>query len=239
VKRTVVIIFSLIVFACPEYCQELTRSEGLILFHGLVMDAGTQSPLANSQILINRRFSSVSDKEGKFTFYVNRSDTVVFSMLGYKPEQLIISDTLSGREFIVGIYLNADTLSIGEVIIMPRLRNLKTEILKPRSEPDVVEEYAKYNVALSAYQGRMGQNRLGDPISNYEILRQKQIADAYSKGQIPSDRMIGLSPFLLIPAAYLLMNGLPPKPSSYKPQLSIQEIDQIHRKYLETLKQRE
>ena len=203
------------------------------------MDAGTQSPLANSQILINRRFSSVSDKEGKFTFYVNRSDTVVFSMLGYKPEQLIISDTLSGREFIVGIYLNADTLSIGEVIIMPRLRNLKTEILKPRREPDVVEEYAKYNVALSAYQGRMGQNKLGDPVSNYEILRQKQIADAYSKGQIPSDRMIGLSPFLLIPAVYLLMNGLPPKPSSYKPQLSVQEIDQIHRKYLETLKQRE
>ncbi len=238
-KRTFSLLIFLGVFTNPDYCQELQRTEGLILFHGVVMDATTRTPLANSQIIINRRYLSLSDSEGKFTFYVNRSDTVVVRLLGYKPAQFFISDSLAAREYIAGIYLHSDTLSIGEVIIVPRLRNLKSEMLNTRRELNVPLENAKYNVALSAYQGKMGQNKLGDPFSNYEVLRQKQRADAYSKGQIPSDRILGLSPFLLIPAAYLLMNGLPEKPSAMQPQLTNQEINQIHKKYLETLKQKE
>jgi hypothetical protein len=50
--------------------------------------------------------------------------------------------------------------------------------------------------------------------------------------------MIGLSPLLLIPAAYLLMNGLPEKPGAYQPHLTDQDINQIHQKYLKTIKQK-
>ena len=77
-------------------------------------------------------------------------------------------------------------------------------------------------------------NEVADPANNYELLRQKQKFDAYEKGGIPSDKMIGLSPFLLVPAAYLLIHGLPEKPTPYKPQLTDQEVDEIHKKYLET-----
>jgi hypothetical protein len=38
----------------------------------------------------------VSDKEGKFSFYVNRRDTVVLTRLGYKTVNFIVSDTLTG-----------------------------------------------------------------------------------------------------------------------------------------------
>jgi hypothetical protein len=47
--------------------------------------------------------------------------------------------------------------------------------------------------------------------------------------------MVGLSPLLLIPAAYLLINGLPEKTAPMKSNLTRQELDQIHKKYLETL----
>jgi hypothetical protein len=47
--------------------------------------------------------------------------------------------------------------------------------------------------------------------------------------------MVGLSPLLLIPAAYLLINGLPEKQVPMKSNLTRQELDQIHKKYLETL----
>ena len=70
--------------------------------------------------MINRNFSSVSDKDGTFAFYVHPNDTVVFKSLGYKPATMIISDTLIGREYIAGIYLKSDTVSIGEVVIIPR-----------------------------------------------------------------------------------------------------------------------
>ena len=221
------------------YTQEVSVSQGFIRFSGIVMDSRTNSPLANTQIIINRRYLSVSDQEGKFAFYVNRRDTVVYTRLGYKTAHFIVSDTLAGREFLAGIYMSSDTLEIAEVIITPRLRNLKSELMNSKIEPNIPLENAKYNLALSAYQGRMGQNKMGDPAINYKVLQQKQQDEAYSKGQLPSDRIAGLSPFLLLPAAYLLINGFPDKPSPMESQLTRQEIDRINRIYLEKIKQKE
>ena len=214
--------------------QEVPNTGNAILFHGIVMDADTKTPLEGSQIIINRSFSSVSDHEGKFAFNVNRLDTVKFSMLGYKPAIFFISDTLRGNEFIAGVYMHTDTLAIGEIVIVPRFRNLKSEMLNPRSEPDPQLDNAKYNLELSAYQGKITQGKLGDPASNYEFLRQKQRSEAYSKGQIPSDRIVGLSPFMIIPAVYLLMNGFPQKPPALQPRLTDQELRMIYKKYLDT-----
>ncbi|MEI8225232.1 MAG: hypothetical protein WCG82_04835 [Bacteroidota bacterium] len=237
-KSIFFIILSICILNQAGFSQGKENAGIRILFHGLVMDANTLSPLANSQIMINRAFSSVSGNDGTFAFYVNRNDTVVFKSLGYKSTILFVSDTLTGREFIAGIYMNSDTLSIGEVVIVPRLINLKSEIMNAKTKTPATMENARYNVAVSAYQGRNSQNRLGDPASNYELLRQNQKVDAYERGGIPSDKMVGLSPLLLIPAAYLLLHGLPEKPAPLKPQLSDQEVDQIQKKYIETLKQR-
>jgi hypothetical protein len=97
---------------------------------------------------------------------------------------------------------------------------------------------ARYNIAISAYQGRTTQGKLGDPQSNYDLIRQKQKNDAYEKGGIPSDRIAGISPLLLIPAAYLLIHGVPERPAPYENKLTLQELDQIQKKYLESLKQK-
>ncbi len=232
-KQIAIILFLFFLINFPVNSQQSKGSQGLILFNGIVMDSGTNSPLANTQVIINRSYLSVSDKEGRFAFYVNRRDTVVFTRLGYKTANFIVSDTLAGREFLAGIYMSSDTLSIAEVIITPRLRNLKSELMNSKIEPNIQMENAKYNLALSAYQGRMGQNKMGDPAINYKVLQQKQQDEAYSKGQLPSDRIVGLSPFLLIPAVYLLINGFPDKPAAMESQLTPQEIDRLNRIYLE------
>lgn len=237
-KSIFFLILSICILNQAVFSQEKGNAGIRIIFHGLVMDANTLSPLANSQIMINRTFSSVSSDDGTFAFYVNRNDTVVFNSLGYKATILYVSDTLTGREFIAGVYMHTDTLSIGEVVIVPSLRNLKSEILNARSKTPTTFDNARYNVAISAYQGRNSQGKLGDPASNYALLSQKQKIDAFERGGIPSDKMVGLSPLLLIPVAYFLIHGLPEKPAPLKSQLSDQEVDQIQKKYLETLKQR-
>jgi hypothetical protein len=99
-------------------------------------------------------------------------------------------------------------------------------------------ENAKYNFAVSSYQGRVNQNKLGDAATNYAMLREQQKNDAYSKGQIPPDKIAGLSPLLLIPAVYLLINGLPDKPSAVKPVVSDQETNMIISRYMEFLKKK-
>lgn len=232
-KQFILIMFLLLLMSNRGYPQEVSVSQGLIRFNGIVMDSKTNYPLANTQIIINRRHLFVSDKEGNFAFYVNKRDTVVFTRLGYRTAHFLVSDTLTGREFLAGIYMSSDTLEIAEVIITPRLRNLKSELMNSKIKPNIPLENAKYNLALSAYQGRMGQNKMGDPAINYKVLQQKQQDEAYSKGQLPSDRIVGLSPFLLLPAAYLLINGFPDKPSPMESQLTSQEIDRINRIYLE------
>jgi hypothetical protein len=234
-----IILFLITFFVLIQSCfsQQNANSETRILFHGIVKDAGTFSPLSNSQILINREFHSVSSADGTFSFYVKSMDTVLFKHLGYKSALLNVSDTLAGREFVAGIFMNSDTISIGEVIIVPRFRNLKSEIMNAPSKIPPTMENARYNVALSAYQGRTTQGKLGDPATNYELLRQRQKVYAYEKGGIPSDKMIGISPLLLIPAAYLLIRGLPEKLAPFEQKPTSQELEQIQKKYLESLKQ--
>jgi len=238
-KRFLIIGSSMFIFVYSGLSQVQDSAESKILFRGLIIDASTFSPVSNSQIMINDAFSSVSGADGSFSFYVNRNDTVIFRSLGYKESVMHISDTLPGREYITGIYLKGDTLAIPEVIILPGYKNLKSEIMNAKTKEPTAMDNARYNVAVSAYQGKYGQNVLGDPLTNYSLINTKQKIDAFEKGGIPSNNMVGFNALLLIPAAaYLFLHGFPENAASYQPQLTDQEVAQVHKKYLDTHKQR-
>lgn len=219
-------------FIDPVLSQEKDQSDIKILFQGRLFDSETYKPLPGSQLFINQKFTSVTDDNGSFAVYVNVNDSLVFSRAGYKPEKIAISDTLAGKQYVAGIFMTTDTLDIGEVIIVPRMNSLRSQLLNARSVPSIEMENARQNIAISAYQGRVSTGNLGDPASNYELLRQKQKINAYEKGGIPSDRIVGFSPFMILSAAYLLMNGLPEKPSPPKPEISDSELDEIMDRYL-------
>jgi hypothetical protein len=236
-KKIWLILYVVLINGTCGFSQTRLTQERIMLFSGIIMDARTLEPLPDAQIKIGRSFVSTSDKEGTFTIRVNRKDTIVFSLLGYQSAYYYVTDTLAGNDFAAGVYMNTDTLSIGEVVIVPRIQSLKYDILKtPPTSPEM--ENAKYNMAISAYQGRMAMSKLGDPESNYSVIQQKRLRDASEKGTIPSDRIVGFSPFMLIGVAYLLINGLPEKPPPMKSALTRQELDQIHKKYLETVKRK-
>jgi hypothetical protein len=236
-RLLIFILFNTLLFN-SIFGQESINQGRSMLFQGIVMEKQNEKPLPNAQIFINRSFSSVSNDYGRFAFYASENDTVTFRLLGFKPLFFYITDTLTGKEFIAGIFMCADTVLIDEVVILPRLANLKADIFSPRSETSRQNQNASNNLALSAYQARMTQNKLGDPSLNYEVLRQRQKNEAYTKGQIPSDRIVGLSPLMLIPAAYMLLHGLPQKPAPLQPSLTEQEVNEIHKRYMESLKDR-
>jgi hypothetical protein len=202
-----------------------------ILLRGVVISALSGDRLPNVQIIRNGEKAKVTGGEGTFSLYAFRKDTVIFSCLGFKPLSLIVPDTLRGNEFVTGVYMNTDTLEIGEVIILPGLRNLKAAALISGEGPSRETENARNNVSIAAYQGRTGQGRLGDPATNYEILRQRQRIDAYEKGGIPSDKIAGISPLLLIPAAYMLIKGKPDTPEAPEPSLSKADLERIAVEY--------
>jgi hypothetical protein len=234
-KRVGFILVMILIYGFDGFGQAGKITDSKLLFNGIVRDASTLEPLPNSQITINRSFTSVSETDGTFAIRVSRKDTVGFSLLGYHSSFFYVSDSLAGTEFMAGVYMNTDTMSIGEVIIIPRYPFLRSDILKAPAESKPEIENAKYNMAISAYQGRIAISTLGDPASNYALLHQKQAIDASEKGGIPSDRMVGFSPFSLIGVAYLLLHGLPEKPVPMKSTLTRQELDQLNNKYLESL----
>ena len=233
-KRIFLFVVSSYLIVNSSFCQQREGTQSTILFHGIVMDANTLAPISNTQVLINNAFSYLSNIDGTFSFYVFRKDTVVFKHLGYKATEWLVSDSLKGKEFNAGIYLHTDTVIIGEVIIVPRFNNLRSEIMNAPSKIPATMDNARYNVAISGYQGRTTTGKLGDPSSNYSLLRQKQNTDAYERGGIPSDMITGINPFLLVPAAYFLIHGSE-KPEPMEKKLSKEEIDQINQKYLEYL----
>lgn len=225
----------MILICCTAgFSQVQGPGEGRFVFSGVVRDASTTEPLPNTQIFVHRSFVSASEQDGTFAVSVSRGDTLVFRLLGYQPAYLYVSDTLTGKEFLAGVYMKTDTLSIGEVIILPRPVNLRTEIFKPPAAPTQEMENARYNMAVSAYQGKMSVGKLGDPASNYSVIHQQMRTYAFEKGTIPSDRIAGFNPLMLVGAAYLLLNGLPPRPAAMKPDLTKQELEQLHQSYLKS-----
>lgn len=237
-RRIALLIIAVSLFLNEGFSQISDNQMNNILFRGVVLDANSLTPIPNTQISVNRIFISVSGSDGTFEFHVSKRDSVIFKNLGYKSASLFISDTLRGQEFVSGVYLSSDTLAIADVIIIPKYSNLKSEIMNAKSKTPSTFDNAKYNVAVGAYQGKTTTGSLGDPANNYAYLNKKQKTDAYERGGIPSDKILGLNPFMLIPAAYLLIKGPPEKPASMKSSLTNQEIDQINETYLEYLKKK-
>ena len=238
VKRILLLI--LIGISSINICFSQIRVTGAepILFRGVILDASSRTRLGSSQILINRSMSAISEEDGTFSFYANKNDTIIFSLLGYKPVLLIVNDTISGKEFLTGVYLETDTLNAGEVIIVPKLTNLKAEMMNPRINSDARLENARTNISVASYQGRAGQAKLGDPDINYGVIMQKQKVEAFERGGIPSDKIAGISPFMILPAVYLLLHGLPEPPIAPKYQISSKDLEELQKLYLESLKKR-
>ncbi len=198
-----------------------------ILFHGVVLDSDTREPLYGAHFAVGGKTTGAADVKGMFSFYAHPYDTVRFTCIGYKDAFMVIADSLYANEYTAGIFMTADTLVIPDVVVLPRLGGLKTEMFSRSSGPDHETANAIYNLRVSAYQGLTGVNKLGDPDSNYELLRSQQQMDAIEKGGIPSSAMVSFSPLTLLPMIYLLAKGPPEEPVAPQPYISPKEIQQI------------
>jgi len=198
-----------------------------MLFRGIVFDGVSQQPLEGVKYTSDSiRFT---DSRGMFSFYARTSDTIIFEHPGYRSFVLFVPDTLHAREYTTAVYMHPDTVMIGEVVIIPYMGNLKYEIMSAPPKNDVQSLNAANNLRISAYQGLTGINKLGDPSSNYRMLQEKQKINAFEKGGIPSDQMVSLSPFIVVPAIYLLIKGLPETPAPPKPYLSPRELEDLQK----------
>ncbi len=198
-----------------------------ILFHGLVLDTETHQPLKGAHYIIRDKTAGAADDHGMISFYARHHDTVRFSCVGYKDFHLVIGDSLLAQEYVLGIYLTSDTLMIPAVVVMPRLVNMRAEIMAVKPGVDDATINATNNLKISTYQGLTAATRLGDPAANYEVIRHMQAKEAGEKGGIPSDQMVAFNPFIIIPIVYILAKGLPEDPPAPVPYISAREMNRL------------
>ena len=132
IRKGVLSILIIIVTLQSGFSQQRFPATKPILFRGVVIDAVSQERLPGSDILVNTKISAISAEDGTFSFYAFKKDTIKFSMLGYKAMTLIVNDSLSSNEFLTGVYLETDTTQLGEVIIVPKMANLRAEMINPK-----------------------------------------------------------------------------------------------------------
>lgn len=95
-------------------------TEGKFLIKGKVIDVQTKKTIGNANIRVNGTNKGFScDGDGKFAFYVRKSDTLKFSSTGYLSKIVHVHDLDSTQHYTLEIQLIHDFVKLKEVTIYP------------------------------------------------------------------------------------------------------------------------
>lgn len=191
-------IFVLFLVSIPVLGQP--DSQFPIKISGVVFDEDSLSPLPNVHLRIeNRNVGTVTNLQGRFEAFVQLNDTIKFTYIGYKQVNFVISDTLLPGDYVVGIMLSRDTILMQEVVIVPRRRDLRNEILSMKVAPDPDFDIAKRNLAISSYQGIVGKGIEWDSDESYRMVKMKQEMAALNQGLVAPNEMVAINFLAVIP----------------------------------------
>jgi len=209
--------------------------ENPIRVSGLVFDVNSLIPLPGAHYYkINRRTGGITNSGGRFQTSVRPDDSIVISFIGYKNHLLVIADTLAPGDYIIGIPLSRDTAMISEVLILPRIKNLKQDFLATPAVPDVALNNAKQNLRVSTAQGVAGKGIPFDADMSYEIQKRKLEIRAMNKGMIAPDQMVSLSFLMVLPYVIYKLNEGNAEPTPRSIFISDKEIQEIYNRYRNT-----
>ena len=209
--KTLIFIFVFLISSLTVIGQSDTLY--FVKISGVVFDEDSLSPLPNVHLIIaNRNIGTVTNLQGRFEATFQIHDTIKFSHIGYKESSLIVSDTLLPGEYVVGVMLSRDTIIMKEVVIVPRRKDLRNEILNMNVPPDPNFEIAKRNLAISSYQGLTGKGVEWNADESYKMVKMRHEMAAMNMGMVAPTQMVGLNFLAVIPYVIYMMTREEIKP---------------------------
>lgn len=113
-------IFFILIVCMPDiYAQVLIRHDS-ILFSGVVINKVNSETLPNVTCRYGRNKGTLSDADGCFRLATHKGDTILFTYVGFKACEVVIPDTLSEPEYMVGVFMSPDTVQLSEALIVRR-----------------------------------------------------------------------------------------------------------------------
>ena len=154
------------------------KSKDPVQISGIVITADSIPqfiPYAHA-VVKGRKQGTTSDAEGFFSFVALPGDTIRFTSLGFKPENLILPEDMEHKEYLAKVVMRRDTTLLEEVTLYPwpTPDRFKNEFLATRV-PTTQEDIAMRNLVVQELRARayeMGYS--AEEMQDYMIQMQNQ-----------------------------------------------------------------
>lgn len=158
---------------------------------GAVYDAESVSILPNSTLYYQGRFYSPS-RDGHYSLMVRKGDIVRFLHLGYKDAQVVVSDSLYDQNYLFGVFLHQDTISLPEVIVVSRYERLaiQARYMPVIMSPQMIN--ANQNLRKSTYVALTTAPLRMDAEMNQSMVISEKTSDIVYRGMISPERILGI-----------------------------------------------
>jgi hypothetical protein len=180
------ILTSLLFFALI-LCDKLSSQEAennLIQFSGIVVTADSLIPVPYTNISIKNTWrGTIADYYGYFSFVAFKSDTIVFSAVGFKKGIFAIPDTITSNRYSLIQVMSSDTIMLTQTVIYPwPSREQFREAFLKFDVPDDDYERAKKNLDIAQLK-ELAENYPMDGSMNFRNSMQLYQYRLYYNGQ--------------------------------------------------------
>lgn len=187
-KNLLLLLFFSVCITLQLSAQQPSANKNLVQLSGMVLDGSNQEllPIPYTNILVKGKGrGTYSDFRGFFTIVVQKTDTIVFSAIGYQTVETTLPKNLKDDRYSMVQLMTQDTFNLPETVVFPwpSRDHFKLEFLAM----DVTKELqsrAAQNVAQEVLeQGRSVVQVDGPEAANYYMRQQTR--DYYFIGQTP------------------------------------------------------
>jgi hypothetical protein len=184
-------LYCLLTLLLPFFIQHTLQAQNqdennsLVQFSGITITADSLNPVPYTKIVdIRSHRGTTSDINGYFSFVAHKTDTVVFTAIGFKPASFIIPDTITKQRYSLIQLMSADTLTLAAAYIFPwpTLEDFKRAFVETRI-PDDDLEIARKNLLAADIRMRAEEYPM-DASMNYRNYIDNQTSKLYYYGQV-------------------------------------------------------
>lgn len=151
----------------------------LVEITGIVMSSDSLNPVSYCNIGIkNSHRGTASDYTGFFSIVTKRTDTLVFSAIGYDRSEFVLPPDFDAMRYSVIQLMTADTVNLPETIVYPwpKPHEFRSDFLK-LDIPD--DDIARAKKNLSQEQLRMRAYVMTGDAGENQVWAQQQRTRAY------------------------------------------------------------
>lgn len=192
-----ILLVVVFITACCQWAvaQKNKNNDSLIQFSGIVLSSDSLMGLEDVHIRVKGNYYGVtSNGQGIFTLVTHPGDTVLFTRIGYKPNEYLVPTTMKSTLYSMIITMTSDTFTVSTVYVTPFISSALlpyyfANLDVPEDEQDVIAKRNLEGELLRQQAAALG----ADGPENQDYILRQEAAKYYYSGQMPPINI--LNPF--------------------------------------------